>query len=297
MTALDPAPPATGLPAAPSKASIRRNQRLGRVLAFVVALVVTLFFAFPLYWMVVTALKGDAEIFRSPPTFVPHPAVWGNFMRSLSQIPFWDYVRNSLVYAVLSAVGASLSASIVAYGFSKVKWPGREAVFFLVLITMLLPYQVTMIPTYLIFRAIGWTGTLLPLIVPAFLGNAYFIFLMRQFIRTLPDELSDAARIDGAGEFRVFWTIILPLIKPALAVVFLNQFLNAWKDFLGPLLYLNDPSQYTLSLGLQQFQSANGQEWALLMACATVFTIPLFVLFFFTQRYFVEGVTFTGLKG
>jgi len=293
MTVLEPTTPAPRS----GGASIRRNQRVGRLLAFLVALLITLFFAFPLYWMVITALKSDAEIFQSPPTFLPHPAVWSNFLRSLSQIPFWDYVRNSLVYAVLSAAGAALSASVVAYGFSKVKWPGREGVFFLVLITMLLPYQVTMIPTYLIFRAIGWTGTLLPLIVPAFLGNAYFIFLMRQFIRTLPDELSDAARIDGCSEFRVFWSIIVPLIKPALAVVFLNQFLNAWKDFLGPLLYLNDPSQYTLSLGLQQFQSANGQEWALLMACATVFTVPLFVLFFFTQRYFVEGVTFTGLKG
>ncbi len=285
------------LPQTTQVSSARRQKLVGSVLAFVVTLAVTLFFAFPLYWMVVTALKSDAEIFLSPPTYTPHPALWSNFERALSQIPFWSYVRNSLLYAVLSAVGAAFSGSLVAYGFSKVRWPGREALFFVVLITMLLPYQVTMIPTYLIFRSIGWTGTLLPLIVPAFLGNAYFIFLMRQFIRTLPDELSDSARIDGCSELRIFTAIILPLIKPALAVVFLNQFLNAWKDFLGPLLYLNDPSQYTLSLGLQQFQSANGQEWALLMACATIFTIPLFVLFFFTQRYFVEGVTFTGLKG
>ncbi len=282
-------------PAAPK--SVRRQQAVGRWVAFVAVVLATLFFAFPLYWMVVTALKGDAEIFQSPPSLFPHQVVWDNFPRALGQIPFLAYVKNSLVYAIVSAIGAAVSASIVAYGFAKVKWPGREVVFFLVLITMLLPFQVTMIPTYLIFRSIGWTGTLLPLIVPAFLGNAYFIFLMRQFIRTLPDELSDSARIDGCNEFRVFWSIILPLIKPALAVVFLNQFLGAWKDFLGPLLYLNDPSQYTLSLGLQQFQSANGQEWALLMACAVVFTIPLFVLFFFTQRYFVEGVTFTGLKG
>lgn len=280
-----------------SLASKRRQERVGRVLAFLVALVVTLFFAFPLYWMVATALKGNTEIFATPPTLVPQDPLWNNFRDALAQIPFWTYLKNSLLYAVLSSVGAALSASLVAYGFSKVKWPGREAVFFLVLLTMLLPYQVTMIPTYLIFRALGWTGTLLPLIVPAFLGNAYFIFLMRQFIRTLPDELSDAARIDGCSEFRVFWSVILPLIRPALAVVFLNQFLNAWKDFLGPLIYLNDPSQYTLSLALQQFQSANDQQWALLMACATVFMVPLFVLFFFTQRYFVEGVTFSGIKG
>lgn len=273
------------------------QETLRRVLATLGALAVTLFFAFPLYWMLITALKGDAEIFRSPPTFFPQQIEFGNFARALEQIPFWSYVRNTMLYAVLSSVGAALSAALVAYGFSKVKWPGREAVFFVVLLTMLLPYQVTMIPTYLIFRSLGWTNTLLPLIVPAFLGNAYFIFLMRQFIRTLPDELSDAARIDGCTELGVFRRIILPLIKPALAVVFLNQFLNAFKDFLGPLLYLNDPEKYTLSLGLQQFNGACGQEWALLMACATVFVLPLFVLFFFTQRYFVEGVTFTGLKG
>jgi len=273
------------------------NEPLRRILAALAALAVTLFFAFPLYWMLITALKGDAEIFRNPPTFFPQQLEFGNFARALEQIPFWSYVRNTLLYAVLSSIGASLSAALVAYGFSKVKWPGREVVFFVVLLTMLLPYQVTMIPTYLIFRSLGWTNTLLPLIVPAFLGNAYFIFLMRQFIRTLPDELSDAARIDGCTELGVFRRIILPLIKPALAVVFLNQFLNAFKDFLGPLLYLNDPEKYTLSLGLQQFNGAYGQEWALLMACATIFVLPLFVLFFFTQRYFVEGVTFTGLKG
>lgn len=288
----------TGANATPvSRSRLRRQNVRGRVLASLAALLVTLFFAFPLYWMLITALKGDSEIFLSPPTFFPHHLEFGNFGRALEQIPFWAYVRNTLVYAVLSAAGAAFSASLVAYGFSKVDWPGRETIFFIVLLTMLLPYQVTMIPTYLIFRGLGLTNSLMPLIIPAFMGNAYFIFLMRQFIRTLPDELSDAARIDGCSELRVFTSIILPLIKPALAVVFLNQFLNAFKDFLGPLLYLNDPEKYTLSLGLQQFNGAYGQEWALLMACATVFVLPIFVLFFFTQRYFVEGVTFTGLKG
>lgn len=277
--------------------SVNKSRLTGTVIAFVVASLITLSFAVPLYWMIVTSLKGDAEVFLNPPTAYPHTLVWENYTKALNNIPFFDYLKNTLYYAVFSSIGSCLSSALVAYGFSKIRWVGREWVFNILLATMLLPGAVTMIPTYLIFRDLGWTGTLLPLIVPSFFGSAYYIFLMRQFIQTMPDELAEAARIDGCSEFGIFARIIFPLIRPALAVVFLQQFLLAFKDFMGPLIYLNDPSQYTLSLGLQQFQGANGQEWGPLMACATIFTLPLFVLFFFTQRYFVEGVTFTGIKG
>ncbi|GGJ57400.1 carbohydrate ABC transporter permease [Deinococcus roseus] len=275
----------------------RKKHVAGTVMAFIVASLITLSFAVPLYWMIVTSLKGDSEVFLNPPTLYPHTLVWENFSKALNNIPFFDYLKNTLYYAVFSSIGSCLSSSLVAYGFCKIRWVGREWVFNVLLATMLLPSAVTMIPTYLIFRDLGWTGTLLPLIVPSFFGSAYYIFLMRQFIQTMPDELAEAARIDGGSEFVIFVRIIFPLIRPVLAVVFLQQFLMAFKDFMGPLIYLSDPSQYTLSLGLQQFQGANGQEWGPLMACATIFTLPLFVLFFFTQRYFVEGVTFTGIKG
>lgn len=282
---------------AQSTVPVNKRRAAGTVLAFLVASLITLSFAVPLYWMLITSVKGDTEVFLNPPTLYPHTVVWENYTKALTNIPFFEYLRNTLVYAIFSSIGSSLSSALVAYGFAKIRWVGREWVFNILLGTMLLPGVVTMIPTYLIFRDLGWTGTLLPLIVPAFFGGAYYIFLMRQFIQTMPDELAEAARIDGCSEFGIFRRIILPLIQPALAVVFLQQFLLAFKDFLGPLIYLNDPSQYTLSLGLQQFQGANGQEWGPLMACATIFTVPLFVLFFFTQRYFVEGVTFSGIKG
>jgi multiple sugar transport system permease protein len=277
--------------------TIRPGKLLKNSIWFLMAAGVTAAFSLPLYWLVITALKGDAEIFKFPPTWIPNPALFENFPKAIAQIPFLNYVRNSLIYAGFSCIGAAFSSSLVAYGFAKVQWRGREIVFMLVLATMFLPGQVTMIPTYIIFRSLHLTGSIWPLVIPSFLGNAYYIFLMRQFMRTLPDELSDAARIDGCSEFGVFRNIILPLIRPALAFVILQQFLGAWKDFFGPLLYLQRQNQYTLSLGLQQFQSAHSTDYALLMACATLFTIPLLIVFFFAQRYFIEGVTLTGLKG
>ena len=251
----------------------------------------------PLYWMVIGSLKESVEFFQRPPTWYPHRPRFENYLDAITRIPFMSYLKNSLYYAVGSALGACLSSAIVAYGFAKLKWKGRDVAFSVVMLTMFLPYQVTMIPTFLVFRAAGLVDSLWPLILPAFFGNAFFIFLMRQFIRTLPDELLDAARMDGCSEFGVFLRVVIPLVRPALVVVFLNQFLNAWKDFLGPLIYITDDSKWPLSLALQQFQSAQDSEVNLILACATVFTIPLLVIFLFTQRYFIEGVTFSGLKG
>jgi multiple sugar transport system permease protein len=193
--------------------------------------------------------------------------------------------------------GTLLSAALPAYGFSRLRWKGRDALFFLMLATLMLPAQVTQLPVFLLFRALGWTGTFLPLIVPSFFGNAFSIFLLRQFFLTLPQELSDAARIDGCSEAGIFWRIVLPLSKPALATVALFAFIGAWTDFQGPLLYLHDERQYTLAIGLQAFQGRHGGQWNLLMAAATVVTLPLVAAFFFAQRTFIKGIAATGLKG
>ena len=285
------------LPLADEEALLRMGKRVRSALPFLVALLVTAAFVLPLYWMVIGSLKESVEFFQRPPTWYPHRPRFENYLDAITRIPFMSYLKNSLYYAVGSALGACLSSAIVAYGFAKLKWKGRDVAVSVVMLTMFLPYQVTMIPTFLVFRAAGLVDSLWPLILPAFFGNAFFIFLMRQFIRTLPDELLDAARMDGCSEFGVFLRVVIPLVRPALVVVFLNQFLNAWKDFLGPLIYITDDSKWPLSLALQQFQSAQDSEVNLILACATVFTIPLLVIFLFTQRYFIEGVTFSGLKG
>jgi multiple sugar transport system permease protein len=189
-----------------------------------------------------------------------------------------------------------LSSAIVAYGFARIQFPGRDFLFLVMISTMALPGQVTMIPVFAMFRWLGWYGTFLPLFVPSFFGNPFYIFLLRQFFRTVPEDLAEAARIDGAGEWRIFWQVMLPLARPALAVVALFQFLGTWNDFFGPLLYINDPSRYTLAYGLQQFMSSYGGKWAQLMAGACVFTLPIILLFFLAQKTFIQGISTTGTK-
>jgi len=193
-------------------------------------------------------------------------------------------------------VGTVLSCSLVAYSLAKIRWRGRDLVFYSLLATMILPSQVTIVPTFTIFKWLGWIGTIKPLTVPAFFGGAFYIFLLRQFFMTIPNELSDAAKIDGCSELAIYWRIVLPLSKPALATVGLFTFIGAWNDFLGPLLYLNDERSYTLAMGLQRFVSQHGAEWALLMAASTVMTLPIIIIFFLAQRIFIQGVTLTGIK-
>jgi multiple sugar transport system permease protein len=266
------------------------------VLSHLVLIGIGLFFALPFYWLVSTALKTDTQIFRIPPVWVPHPLVWENFPKALRYVPFGLYTLNTLRICALTVIGTVLSCSLVAYSLAKVPWRGRNWVFYSLLATMILPGQVTMVPTFTIFKWLGWIGTPLPLIVPSFFGSAFNIFLLRQFFLTIPAELSDAARIDGCSDWTIFWRIILPLSKPALATVGLFTFIGNWNDFLGPLLYLNDERTYTLSMGLQRFVSQHGAEWAMLMAASTVMTLPIIVLFFFAQRTFIQGIATTGLK-
>lgn len=222
---------------------------------------------------------------------------WDNYPKALTYIPFFLYVKNTLVIAILGMIGAMLSCSLVAYSFARISWPGRDVCFFILIATLMLPGQVTMIPVFVIFKWLHWIGSIKPLVVPAFFGSAFFIFLLRQFFMTIPQELSDAGRIDGCSEFGIYWKIIMPLAKPALSTVGLLTFMGSWNDFMGPLLYLNDDTKYTLSLGLQQFVSQHGAEWSMLMAASAVMTIPIIILFFLAQRTFIQGITLTGIKG
>jgi multiple sugar transport system permease protein len=259
----------------------------------------------PLVWMVSTSLKADTQIYAtgglgapsiSLASLLPRPAQWSNYPAALKTVPFTGYLRNTIWLCLVTVCGAVFSSAVVAYGFARLQFRGKNLLFLLMLATMALPGQVTMIPVFALFRWLGWYGTYLPLTVPAFFGTPFFIFLLTQFYRTLPEELSEAARVDGAGEWTIFWRLLLPLGKPALATCALFQFLGTWNDFFGPLLYLNDPSRYTLAYGLQQFLSQRGGQWAQLMAASTLFALPIIILFFFTQRTFIQGIATTGGK-
>lgn len=223
---------------------------------------------------------------------------WGNYQQVFRKIPFLLYLRNTLLLAVLGVIGTVVSNSLVAYGFSKILWRGRDKFFYATMATMMIPFPVTMIPLFVVFKSLGMTGTLMPLWVPAFFGSAFNIFLLRQFFRSIPNHLIEAAKIDGCTEFGIFWRIILPLSRPILTVVALFHFMYVWNDFMGPLIYLTNQKDFTLSLGIQFFQSQHGgTEWHYLMAASTMMILPLVLLFFFTQKTFIESIKLTGGKG
>jgi multiple sugar transport system permease protein len=262
---------------------------------FAFALATTFFL--PFAWLISSSLKTEKQIFATPPVWIPKPIVWSNYVEALTAAPFHLFFRNTIFLAFVTSIGVSLSSAVVAYGFSRIEWPGRDALFFVLLSTMMVPYQVTMVPLYVVFSKLGWVGTYLPLTVPYFFGSTFFIFLLRQFFRSIPMELTDAARIDGCSELGIMRRIILPLARPAMAVVVLFNVLAIWGDFLEPLIYINKVKQFTLSLGLLHFQGMVFTEWELLMAASAAITIPVVIVFFFAQRTFIEGITFTGLKG
>ncbi len=289
------------MPGGKSKGTSQRNAWVLHI-----ALVALSFlFLFPLLWMISTALKVEAETMRQPPTWIPTDFQWVNFAKAftygraeLGYIPFLIYGRNTLILCALTVAGAVLSNAIVAYAFARMRWPGRDLFFAITLATMMVPFPVTMVPVYGLFRSLGWIGTFRPLWVPAWFGSAFSIFLLRQFFRTLPFELSEAARIDGCSEWQIFRQIILPLSKPALAVVALFTFMGTWNDFLQPLIYLQYQHTFTLSVGLQAFQTQHGgTQWSMLMAAATMVVAPVIAIFFFAQKQFIQGIAVTGLKG
>ncbi len=253
----------------------------------------------PLAWMLSTSLKGEGDVFLIPIRWIPKQVLWSNYPAALTYIPFSLYFMNSVLVAGLTVIGAVLSASTVAFAFARLRAPGKNILFIILLSTMMLPGEVTLVPIYLLFRNLNWLNTYRPLIIPSwFGGSAFYIFLLRQFFMTLPTELDDAAKIDGASLFSIFWRIILPLAKPALATVSIFAFFDSWNSFQQPLIYLNDMTKYTLPLGLQLYMSALGNtHWNFLMAATLVSIVPPVTIFFVAQRYFVEGAVLTGVKG
>ncbi|MGQ9631613.1 MAG: carbohydrate ABC transporter permease [bacterium] len=268
------------------------------VLSHALLISLSAIFIIPFLWMVSTALKPPEQVVVFPPIWIPRPPVFYNFRIALTEFfPFWLYLKNTLLVCIGGVVGTLFSCSLTAYGFARIPWPGRNVVFIFVLSVLMIPYQVRMIPLFIIFKKLNWINTYRPLVVPNWFGVAFYIFLLRQFFMTIPMELTEAAKIDGCNEFMIFWRIILPLSKPALATVALFQWLAHWNDFLGPLIYISEKTKFTLSLGLQQFYGMHtGIRWELLMAASTVIVLPVIVLFFFTQRTFIQGIATTGLK-
>lgn len=256
-----------------------------------------LLFMLPFLWMVSTSLKPDTQFYAHPPVWIPSPFMWSNYPDAVNYITFFLYLRNTVTIAGLATLGALISSSLVAYSLARIPWPGRNLLFVLTVATLMLPFQVTLIPLFLVFRNLGWVNSFLPLIVPHWFGGALYIFLLRQFFMTIPMELSEAARIDGASELRIYWSIILPLARPALATVAIFEFIARWRDYLGPLIYLSNQDLYTLSLGIYEYRSQYGAEWGLLMAASVLITLPIILLFFFMQKVFVQGITLTGIKG
>ncbi|GAB2530326.1 carbohydrate ABC transporter permease [Paramicrobacterium agarici] len=280
-----------GLPANKRRPKVlRRLRRHGLVIAL------ALVFVFPLLVMLSTALKSPQDVFSSPPTLIPTEWTFNNFATAFDQIPVWRYLGNTMLVAGLSVLGTALSCPLVAYALSKVRWAGAKPLFIMVLATMMLPPQVTLIPLFLIWNGVGATNTYLPLVVPAFLGTPFFIFLIRQFVMNVPDDLIEAARLDGASEFRTYATIVLPIARPAIVTAAVFQFVWAWTDFLNPLIYLNDESTYTLSIGLYAFFGENDVAWGPLMAACTMFTIPALIIFLIGQKFFIGGISAGAIK-
>ncbi len=255
-------------------------------------------FALPLVWLLATSLRPAEEIAaaRTLTGFWPRRPTLDNYRQALNLVPFGRFYLNTLLVTGLSVAGTTVSSALAAFAFSHLRWPGRDALFAVLIATMLLPGQVTMVPVYLIFAKLGWVGSLKPLWVPSLFGTAFYIFLLRQFMRGVPRELIEAAQLEGASWGRVFWTVVLPLVRPALLTVALFQTLASWNDFLNPLIYLHRQQQMTLTLGLQSFVSAHATEWGPLMAATVLMLAPVVALFFLAQRTLVRGVTFDGLK-
>lgn len=278
---------------------LRFRSRLNKTLIFIFLSVVAIIFLLPLFWMISTSLKPKEQIFVYPLIWIPDPPMWVNYLRALNNpsFKFLLFLRNSLYYCFMSTIGLTFSCSLVAYSFARLRWWGRNFWFIVTLATLMIPYPVTLIPRYLIFAQIGWVNSFKPLIVPDFMGNAFFIFLLRQFFMTIPMDLSDAAKIDGASDFQIYWRIMLPLARPALVTVALFTFLAVWNDFLAPLIYLTDGNKYTLAVGLAAFRGQYRTQWDLMMAASTVVTLPVVIVFFFAQKQFIQGITMTGMKG
>jgi multiple sugar transport system permease protein len=279
--------------------------KLARIaITHIVLTFIALMFVLPFLWMLTTSLKPVSETMASPPRWIPSSVQFHNYPDAINYgreqvgyIPFLVYARNTIVITILTIIGSVASNSLVAYAFARLKWPGRDLFFGVTLATMMVPFPVTMVPSFALFKWLGWVGTFKPLWVPAYLGSAYSIFLLRQFFLKIPKELNEAAKIDGASEFQTFTDIILPLAKPALVVVALFALMGSWNDFQGPLIYLVDQSSFTLSLGLQAYQTQHGgTPWNLLMAASVLVILPIIIVFILAQKAFIQGISTSGGK-
>jgi len=293
-------PAALPAPRAQAAQRARRGRALGRALTYAALIVLAALFMFPFLWAVSTSLKETAEIYSSPPTLLPRSPQWTTYLRVWELVPFARWILNSVAIVVASTLGTVLTASAVAYSLARFRYRGRDVLFVVTLGTLMLPAQVTLIPQYVLFHRLGWVNTALPLWVPAwFGGGAFSIFLMRQFIRTLPRQLDEAAFIDGAGYARIYWSVLMPLCRPALATLTVFSALEHWNDFLGPLVYLNSPDKFTVALGLNAFQAVTDMKYPqeyLLMAASVMTIVPAIVVFFCSQRYFMQGIVLSGVS-
>ncbi len=277
----------------------KQKHLIKTILLNIVLSILSFAFVFPFLWMLFTALKTPQELLQGTDVFFPTDPQWSNFKTAVQAIPFFLYLKNSLIIVILVVTGTLFSATTAAYAFAKLQWKGRDKWFVVMLATLMIPIQVILIPTYIMYAQIGWLGTRLPLIVPAFFGGgaAFYIFLLRQFYKGIPKELSESAIIDGANHFQIFVKIMLPLTKPALITVALFTFMATWNDYFGPLIFLSNPEHWTLAIGLRAFQTQYGGRFDLMMAAAILIMLPTLVIFFFAQKSFIEGITFTGIKG
>jgi ABC-type glycerol-3-phosphate transport system permease component len=279
--------------------SYNLSARLKRIGVYAALILGALVVIIPFLWTLSTSLKTPEQVYTFPPRWIPDPIAWSNYPEALSSQPFGRWFVNTLIVVGVSTFGTVASCSMVAFAFARLRWPGRDLCFVILLATMMLPDQVTIIPTFILFRELGWVNTFLPLTIPAFFArNAFYVFLLRQFFMTIPIDLDDAARLDGASNFQVYLYMILPMSKPALAVTALMFAQFKWNEFLGPLIFLNNSELYTIALGLRTFVGQEyGTEWHLMMAANIVFMIPLILIFFFAQKYFIQGVVVSGVKG
>lgn len=275
------------------------RRKLSNVITHAVLVLLGIVFLLPFLWMLSTSLKPADAIFELPPRWIPETIMWENYAKALTQIPFFKYALNTVFLTAMNICGILLSTTLVAYAFGRLKWRGRDICFSIMLATMMLPGQVTLIPLFVMYKHFGWLNSYLPLTVPSFFaaGAVFYVFMLRQFMKGIPNELTESAKIDGCSHFRIFAQIILPLSKPALATVTIFTFMAIWNDFLGPLIFIDDRSKLTIALGLRAFQQQYTAQWNYMMAASIVSMLPTLILFFVSQKYFIEGISFAGIKG
>lgn len=277
--------------------SMTKSRKISSAISYTLLILLSIIMLIPFIWLVRSSLMEPRQIFIFPPEWIPKPVMWSNYSKALTVEPFGLYFKNTLVIVVFSMIGTIITSTLASYSFARLNWRGKKIMFYLLLSTMMLPYAVTIIPSFMLWNWLGYVDTPIPLIIPSWLGGGAFnIFLLRQFFLTIPKELDEAAIIDGANYGQILVKILFPLIKPALAVISIFTFMGTWNDFLGPLIYLSDSKKYTLAIGLAQFKGNYAAQWNYLMAASTVVILPIIVLFFLCQKYFVQGITLTGMK-